>query len=95
MREGEQQKFVLESRFLLLSDRCVTMKANHNACDFKGSCVPPFIGNNAHQPLSRCGFFKIARGEKKLEETEADDKDATIQTARGGRGGGGVLNNQT
>lgn len=81
---GEQQNFPLESRFLLLTDRCVAMKANHNVCDFKGSCVLPFIGNNAHQPLSRCGFFKIARG-KKLEETEADDKEATIQTARGGR----------
>lgn len=81
---GEQQKFPLELRFLLLTDRYATMKANHDACDFKGSCVPPFIGNNAHQPLSRCGFFKIARGNK-LEETEADDKEATIQTARGGR----------
>lgn len=53
---------------------------SQRATDFKGSCVPPFIGNNAQQPLSQCGFLQNREG-KKLEETEADDKGGTIHTA--------------
>lgn len=34
---------------------------SQRAIDFKGSCVPAFIGNNAQQPLSQCGFFKMGR----------------------------------
>ena len=76
---------------------------SHRATDFKGSCVPPFIGNDAQQPLFPMWVLQKKKkwGGKELVETEADDKGATIQTAggeggrEGGRKGGGFLNNQT
>ena len=61
---------------------------SHRTTDFKGSCVPPFIGNDAQQPLFPMWVLQKKKwGGKKLVETEADDKGATIQTA-GGREGG-------
>lgn len=68
---------------------------SQRATDFKGLCISPFIDNNAQHPQLPLWFLQNREQNKTLEGTEADDKEATIQTARGPEGGGGVLNNQT
>lgn len=89
------KSFLLESRFLSVTDRCGTMKANHNVP--QTSKIPVFsrLLATTHNNLSP-DVDSSKQGGKKLDETEADDKEATIQTARGGRGRRrGALNNQT
>lgn len=81
--EGKKQKkFPLESRFLLVTDRCGTMKANHNVP--LTSKVPVFqhLLATTHNNLFPSVDSSKWEG-KKLQETEGDDKDATIQTAKG------------
>ena len=80
---GEKSsKSFLWSHIFSLTDRCGTMKANHNVPHT--SKVPVFLRLLAttHNNLSP-GVDSSKQGGKQLDETEAADKEARIQTARG------------
>ncbi len=89
------ESFLLESRFLLLTDRCGTMKANHNVP--QTSKVPVFrrLLATTHNNLSPDVDSSKWGGGKSSTKQRQMTKKLPSKQLEGVEGGGGVLNNQT
>lgn len=88
----KQQKFPLESRFLLLTDRCGTMKANHNVPHT--SKVPVFLHllattrNNLSPDVDSSKNREVGGGGSSTKQRQMTKKQPSKQL-EGVEGGGG------